>query len=154
MLLNAQQIADLIPNRYPIAWIDGVTKFVPDESITAVKNVTINEHFMHGRKDLLALPNIFLIEMLAQAASILILKSPQFAHKTAYLGGIHSARFQRSVTPGEQLEFTILLTKVRENMGVVDCTALVGDETICQAQLLFVVSPEAASPAIEAGKAD
>ncbi|MCV3296481.1 3-hydroxyacyl-ACP dehydratase FabZ [Oenococcus kitaharae] len=147
MLLNARQIADLIPNRYPIAWIDGVTKFTPDESITAVKNITVNEHFMQGRQDITAVPNILIIEMLAQAASILILKSPKFAHKTAYLGGIHSARFVRSLLPGEQVELSIELTKVRENMGVVDCTALVGTEQIASAQLLFVVSPEeTASP--------
>ncbi|MHA5109674.1 3-hydroxyacyl-ACP dehydratase FabZ [Oenococcus oeni] len=147
MLLNVQQIADLIPNRYPIAWIDGVMDFIPDQSITAFKNVTINERFIQGRKDEKVVPNIFLIEMLAQAASILILKSPKFAHKTAYLGGIHSARFKRSVEPGEKIELSILLTKVRENMGVVDCTAAVGEEEICHAQLLFVVSPE--EPAVD-----
>lgn len=145
MLMNAQQIAELIPNRYPIAWIDGVTDFVPDQSIEAFKNITINDQFMRGREDIKAVPNIFLIEMLAQAASIMILKSPKFAGKTAYLGGIHSARFKRSVLPGERLDFKITLNKVRENMGIVDCTAAVADEQLCSAQLLFVVSPAAAA---------
>ena len=39
--MNAQEIMELIPNRYPICYIDYVDELVPEEKITATKNVTI-----------------------------------------------------------------------------------------------------------------
>ncbi len=43
--MDAQAVMELIPNRYPICYIDYVEDLVLGEKITAVKNVTINESF-------------------------------------------------------------------------------------------------------------
>jgi 3-hydroxyacyl-[acyl-carrier-protein] dehydratase len=137
-ILQAAEIQALIPNRYPICYIDAVTALEPDQFIRAVKNVTINEDFFQGYVPQM-MPNTLLIETLAQAASILILKSPQFAHKTAYLGSVTKAEFLKPVVPGDVLTLEITLTKVRQNMGVVHTQALVAGEMICQAELHFVV---------------
>ena len=42
-LLTAQQVMDIIPNRYPIFFIDAVDELIPGEKIVCRKNVTINE---------------------------------------------------------------------------------------------------------------
>ena len=47
-VMDAQEIMDMIPNRYPICYIDYVDELVPGEEITATKNVTINESFFRG----------------------------------------------------------------------------------------------------------
>ena len=39
---------DLIPNRYPICYIDAVDEMEPGKSIVCTKNVTINESFFRG----------------------------------------------------------------------------------------------------------
>ena len=44
-IMDAQEIMDMIPNRYPICYIDYVDELVPGERIIATKNVTINESF-------------------------------------------------------------------------------------------------------------
>ncbi len=46
--MDAQEIMDLIPNRFPIIYIDYVDELVAGESIIATKNVTINESFFKG----------------------------------------------------------------------------------------------------------
>ena len=43
MQLNSQEIRQLIPNRYPIFFMDGVQDIQTDASISAIKNVTVNE---------------------------------------------------------------------------------------------------------------
>ncbi|WP_308302226.1 hypothetical protein, partial [Vibrio parahaemolyticus] len=63
------------------------------------------------------MPPTLIIETLAQAASILILKSPKFAGKTAYLGSISKADFSAQVPTGSVLTLAIKMVKVRENMG-------------------------------------
>ncbi len=57
------------------------------------------------------MPGVLIIETLAQAASILILKSPHFYKKTAYLGAIHKARFRQMVRPGDVLKLNVVMKK-------------------------------------------
>jgi 3-hydroxyacyl-[acyl-carrier-protein] dehydratase len=86
------------------------------------------------------MPGVLIIETLAQAASILILKSPEFLGKTAYLGAIHQAKFRRVVRPGDVLKLNIKLIKKRENMGIVATKAMVAGKVACAAELMFVVA--------------
>lgn len=139
--MDAQEIMELIPNRYPICYIDYVDEMVPNKQIVATKNVTINESFFRGHfPNNPVMPGVLIIEALAQAASILILKSPQFYKQTAYLGGIHNARFRRMVKPGDILKLKIEMKKVRSKMGIVDAQALVNDQVACHAELVFIVA--------------
>lgn len=139
--MTAQEIMDLIPNRYPICYIDYVDDMVPEKEITATKNVTINESFFRGHfPNNPVMPGVLIIETLAQAASILILKSPQFYRKTAYLGAIHKAKFRTMVRPGDVLKLHIEMKKVRSKMGIVDATASVNGKTACSAELVFIVA--------------
>ena len=46
--LQVQEIMALLPHRYPFLLIDKVIDYTPGESLTAVKNVTINEPIFTG----------------------------------------------------------------------------------------------------------
>lgn len=85
------------------------------------------------------MPGVLIIESLAQAASILILKSEEFAGKTAYLGAINNAKFRQIVRPGDVLKLHVEMIKKKRNMGVVETFATVGEKKVCQAQLTFIV---------------
>ncbi len=140
-LMTAQEVMDLIPNRYPICYIDYVDSMVPGESIVATKNVTINESFFRGHfPGNPVMPGVLIIETLAQAASVLILKSPEFYKKTAYLGAIHKGKFRRMVKPGDVMKLHIKMLKKRKQMGIVDAVATVDDKKVCSAQLVFIVA--------------
>ena len=72
-VLTTTEIMDLIPNRYPILYMDYVDEMTPGESLIATKNVTINEQFFQGHfPGNPVMPGVLIIESLAQAASILI----------------------------------------------------------------------------------
>jgi 3-hydroxyacyl-[acyl-carrier-protein] dehydratase len=47
-ILDATQIMELLPHRYPFLYIDRVIDYELGKSITAVKNVSINEPFFQG----------------------------------------------------------------------------------------------------------
>ena len=137
--LDTSTIQTLIPNRYPLFYIDRVTELVPDESIVAEKYVSVAEdHLVAYLPGELTMP-----PTLAQAASILILKSPKFAGKTAYLASIGKTEFLKPVPTGSVLTLAVKMGKVRANMGVVTTTASIGEELVCHAELHFVVEANA-----------
>ena len=71
-LLSAQEVMDIIPNRYPIFFIDKVEELTPGEHIVCYKNVTINEPFFQGHfPGEPVMPGVLIVEALAQAGSIL-----------------------------------------------------------------------------------
>ncbi|GAW99740.1 3-hydroxyacyl-ACP dehydratase FabZ [Secundilactobacillus mixtipabuli] len=143
MQLTSQEIQELIPNRFPIFYMDGVKELNAGESITAIKNVTADESFVNGFcPGEYVMPPALIVESLAQAASILILKSPAFAHKTAYLGGVPKAEFLQAVHAADQLELRVQMKKQRDNMGVVSCQAVVNEGVVLTAELMFIVEPE------------
>ena len=47
-VLTIVEIEQLLPHRYPFLLVDRVLSYTPDVSITAIKNVTINEPFFQG----------------------------------------------------------------------------------------------------------
>src|SRR5699024_41542 len=99
--LNVTEVMDSIPNRYPIIYIDYVDSIEPGKKIIATKNVTINEDFFQGHfPGNPVMPGVLILETLAQAGSILILKSEEFLGHTAYIGGINKAKFRQKVVPG------------------------------------------------------
>ena len=141
--LDTVEIMNLIPNRYPILFVDYVDDLVPDESLVATKNVTINEEYFQGHfPGNPVMPGVLIIETMAQAASILILSSPKFAHKTAYMTGIDHAKFKRMVKPGDVMKIKVTFGTLRANMGTVDVTTYVDDQLTTSAQLMFVVSDD------------
>lgn len=140
-IMDAQEIMDMIPNRYPICYIDYVDELTPGKSVIATKNVTINESFFRGHfPNNPVMPGVLIIETLAQAASILILKSPEFEGKTAYLGSVKNAKFRKVVRPGDVLKLHIEMVKKKENMGIVETQAIVNGKKACTAELMFVVA--------------
>ena len=75
-ILEIQEIMALLPHRYPFLMIDRVLDFTPGESLTAIKNVTINEPIFTGHFPTMPIfPGVLILEALAQATGILGFKT-------------------------------------------------------------------------------
>ncbi|MGI1803626.1 3-hydroxyacyl-ACP dehydratase FabZ [Limosilactobacillus reuteri] len=138
--MNAQEIMELIPNRYPICYIDYVNELVPEEKITATKNVTINESFFRDHfPQNPVLPGGLIVESLAQTGAVALLSQEEFRGKTAYFGGIRSAEFRKVVRPGDTLRLEVNLEKVHKTIGIGKGIATVDGKKACTAELTFMI---------------
>lgn len=138
--MNIAEIQDLIPNRYPIYFIDKVTEMIPGEHVTAIKNVTINEEFFQGHfPGEPVMPGVLILESLAQAGSIPLLKLDRFKSQTAYLGGINKVKFRKKVVPGDVLELKVDIVKLKEYAGIGKGVAYVDGKKVCEAELTFII---------------
>src|SRR5512147_595354 len=119
MIMDIEQVMQYLPHRYPFLLIDKVIELELGKSITAIKNVTMNEPFFTGHfPGAPVMPGVLILEALAQAAALLAIMSlgPDEAGKLTYLMGIDGARFRRPVVPGDRLELHVEVTK---NKGAV-----------------------------------
>ena len=137
---DIRKILDTLPHRYPFILVDKVISLVPNEKITAIKNVTINEEFFVGHfPNYPVMPGVLIIEALAQTAGILSFKS---MNETAddntlyFFVGIDNCRFKKPVLPGDVLNLNVSIEKVRGGVWKYNAIATVEDNTCAQAELM------------------
>ncbi|MEQ1662211.1 MAG: 3-hydroxyacyl-ACP dehydratase FabZ [Thiobacillus sp.] len=140
MIMDIAEVMQYLPHRYPFLLIDRVTELELGKSITAIKNVTINEPFFPGHfPGTPVMPGVLILEAMAQAAALLSFKTKQYAPEDigiVYFAGIDSARFKKPVTPGDQL--TLKVEIVREMRGIWKYTgrAEVDGALVAEAELM------------------
>jgi 3-hydroxyacyl-[acyl-carrier-protein] dehydratase len=137
--LQIQEIMALLPHRYPFLLIDRVLDFTPGESLTALKNVTINEPIFTGHfPGMPIFPGVLILEALAQATGILGFKTvTERVENELYLfAAIDEARFKKPVLPGDTMILEVKFLKERRNMWKFYGEAKVEGQIVCSAELM------------------
>ncbi|MFV8784767.1 3-hydroxyacyl-ACP dehydratase FabZ [Aerococcus urinaeequi] len=141
-VLTAMQVQEIIPNRFPISFVDRVDEIIPGEKVVARKNVTINEEFFVGHfPGNPVMPGVLQVETMAQVGSIPLLSQPDFKNKIAYLAGLNNVKFRKNVVPGDVLEITVEIVKLKKRMGIGKGTIRNEYGEICsEAEMTFIIS--------------
>lgn len=140
MQYNSNQIAEILPHRYPFALVDRIIDGEPGQWAKGIKCVSVNEQIFCGHfPQAHIMPGVLILEAMAQVGAVAILSLPENRGKIALFGGVKSARFKRQVTPGDVLEMECVLTKRRGPVGIGECRATVNGEVACTAELTFAV---------------
>jgi UDP-3-O-[3-hydroxymyristoyl] N-acetylglucosamine deacetylase/3-hydroxyacyl-[acyl-carrier-protein] dehydratase len=137
-MMYIEDIKKALPHRYPFLLVDRILSVVPGESIIGIKNVTANEEFFNGHfPDKPVMPGVLVVEAMAQVAGVLFLSEPQNEGKVPFFCGIDKVRFRKPVVPGDRLEFSIKVLKVRGNTGKVAAETRVDGELLAGGELMF-----------------
>nr|WP_279099876.1 3-hydroxyacyl-ACP dehydratase FabZ [Aerococcus urinaeequi] len=141
-VLTAMQVQEIIPNRFPISFVDRVDEIIPGEKVIARKNVTINEEFFVGHfPGNPVMPGVLQVETMAQVGSIPLLSQPDFKNKIAYLAGLNNVKFRKNVVPGDVLEITVEIVKLKKRMGIGKGTIRNEYGEVCsEAEMTFIIS--------------
>lgn len=138
--LDIHEVLKHLPHRYPFLLIDRVLGYEPDQSLTAIKNVTVNEPFFQGHfPHRPVMPGVLILEAMAQASAILSFKSLGVLpdrESVYYFVGIDKARFKRPVEPGDQLHLDTRLLRKMKGIWLFECEAHVGAELAASAELM------------------
>lgn len=117
--LDVRRVMAALPHRYPMLLVDRVERVVPDQSITAIKAVSMNEGFFQGHfPGRPIMPGVLIVEALAQAAGVLAVESLGLANsgKLVYFMAIEGAKFRAPVEPGCLLQLDVEFIQKRASV--------------------------------------
>ena len=139
--LNSNEIADILPHRYPFALVDRITDGESGVWAKGIKCVSVGEPFFCGHfPQKHVMPGVLILEALAQVGAVAILSLPENKGKLAFFGGIKNARFKRQVVPGDVLELRCELTRQVGSVGFGKAEARVNGKLAAQGELTFAVA--------------
>jgi 3-hydroxyacyl-[acyl-carrier-protein] dehydratase len=138
--LDINQIQQILPHRYPFLLIDRITALETGKRVTAIKSVTMNEPYFAGHfPGHPVMPGVLVVEAMAQAGGLLIMREFKTNSKLVLFTGIDKCKFRKQVTPGDQLRIEVEVLAFRRNVGRMQGAAYVGDKLACEAELSCVV---------------
>ena len=140
--MDVQEIRRLLPHRFPFLLVDRVIGFVPEQSLRAYKNTTVNEQFFEGHfPGHPVMPGVLIVEALAQAAALLAFKSVGLTQEeqVVYLMGLDAVRFRRPVVPGDRIDLDVSVLKRKGKIWKMRGEAKVDGQVACEVELLATV---------------
>ena len=153
--LDINQIKQYLPHRYPLLLVDRVLDWESGKSITAIKNVTINEEFFNGHfPHKPVMPGVLMIEALAQTAALLSFLTMGVKpddSSVVYFIGIDAARFKRPVEPGDQLKMEVQIVRTARGIWKYKASASVDGQLAVEAELMCTMrnATDASQPAVQ-----
>ena len=141
LTMDIHEVMRRLPHRYPFLLVDRVLECRPGESIRALKNVSVNEHFFPGHfPHRPVLPGVIILEALAQAAGVLAFVTAGVYPddgRPMYFVGIDKARFRRPVEPGDQLVLKATLERSLRGIWKFSAIAEVDGEEAASAEIMI-----------------
>lgn len=143
--MYVEEIRRFLPHRYPFLLVDRVLECIPGESLTAIKNISVNEPQFTGHfPDVAIMPGVLIIEALAQATGLLGFRTMSEEPRTDVLYmlvGVDNVRFKRQVVPGDQLTLKVKLERRSKVVWKFSCVATVDGELVTSADMLCAAKP-------------
>jgi 3-hydroxyacyl-[acyl-carrier-protein] dehydratase len=142
-VLDRAGIEEILPHRDPFLLLDEVLELEPGVRVVARKRVREDEWYLTGHfPGRPIMPGVLIVEAMAQTGAVAVLADEANRGKLALFAGIDDVRFKRIVEPGEELELTCELERVRGPIGRGKATATVDGELAARGTLTFAVTDE------------
>ncbi|HOY49407.1 MAG TPA: bifunctional UDP-3-O-[3-hydroxymyristoyl] N-acetylglucosamine deacetylase/3-hydroxyacyl-ACP dehydratase [Flavobacteriales bacterium] len=137
-VMDINKISGILKHRYPFLMIDKVI-YLDNESVAAVKNVTVNEPYFQGHfPGNPIMPGVLQVEAMVQTGGILVLNTvPDPENYWTYFIGIENFRFRKMVLPGDTLVIQCdLLAPIKRGIAKMSGRAFVGNTLVCEGTMI------------------
>ncbi len=135
-----EEIALLLPQQPPFLFVDAAE--VHDQVIKAQYHIRGDEAFLEGHfKDQPVFPATIVFEALGQAACLWLLHTqgaPADAKNDVVFASMEEAHFHRRAKPGETLEMTVEIDRLRPPLAIFSGTVAVGGQRVAEVRRLIL----------------
>ena len=136
-------IIKILPHRYPFILVDKIEIIKPGESLTALKNVTINEPFFQGHfPGNPIMPGVLQIEGMAQTAAVICMLAHNInedVNLNIFFMTIDKARFRKPVIPGDIIYYYLKKNRQRSSVWKYKGEAYVQGSLIAEAEISAMI---------------
>ncbi len=144
--MNAAEIEAIIPHRPPFRFVDEIVELEPGVRAVGRLAITGEEWFLPGHfPGNPIVPGVIMVEACAQVAAVCALTHPDHQGKFGVFAAIDDTRFTRIVRPGDVLDMTIVMERLRMRLGRCSAAIAVDGEPAVKATLTFGLLAEAPS---------
>ncbi len=140
-MIPIEDIAKLLPHRFPFLLVDRVIEFIPNDRLVALKNVSCNEQFFQGHfPEWKIMPGVLLIEAIAQTGALYLSQSiPDWSRKFVVLSKVDKTKFKRMVVPGDQLRLEAQFIKAKGRICHMKGRATVDGELAVETEIFATI---------------
>lgn len=141
--LDIGRVMAALPHRYPMLLVDRVEELILDQSIIAIKAVSMNEGFFQGHfPGRPIMPGVLIVEAMAQAAGILAVESLGLAGsgKLVYFMAIDGAKFRKPVEPGVLLKLHVEFVQKRSSVCKFNGKAMIDGVLAAEASFTAMIA--------------
>ena len=137
--LNALELQDFQPNRYPCLMLDYVAEVVPGVYAKGYKNLTNNEwYFPVHFVDRPNMPGALQLEALAQLLTVAITTLPNLKGSITHALS-HSVRFRREIIPGDRLDLEVKVLSWEKGICKGEGKGRVQGKLACEAEMVIAI---------------
>jgi 3-hydroxyacyl-[acyl-carrier-protein] dehydratase len=141
--LDRAGIEAIIPHRAPFLLVDEIAELEPGVHARGRYRVPEDAWYLRGHfPGRPIMPGVLQVEALAQVGAVCGLAHPDYAGRLALFAGIDDVRFRRIVVPGDVLELSCRITRLRGPIGRAEAEASVDGEPACRGVLTFALGQE------------
>lgn len=139
-MMGIKEIREILPHRYPFLLVDRIEEIEEGKSVRGYKNVSANEQFFQGHfPQEPVMPGVLILEAIAQVGAVALLSKEEFKGKIPLFAGADKVRFRQKVVPGDKLELSCEIIKLRGPIGVGKGIAKVDGKKVCEAEIMFAI---------------
>lgn len=137
--LDAVELLQYQPNRYPFLLIDRVTEVVPGKYAKGYKNITNNEWYIpaHFPGDP-NMPGCLQVEAMAQMLTVAILTTDGMEGKIVH-GYRHAGTFHQEVKPGDRLDMRATILSFKRGLCYGQVKGYIADELACELESTIII---------------
>jgi 3-hydroxyacyl-[acyl-carrier-protein] dehydratase len=141
--LDVRRVMAALPHRYPMLLVEPGESRAPDNGITPIKAVKLNEPFFQGHfPGRPIMPGALIVEALAQAAGVLAVEALGLAGsgKLVYFMAIEGAKFRQPVEPGVLLKLEVEFVQKRASVCKFSGRASVDGKVAAEASFTAMIA--------------
>ena len=139
-----EDIAKILPHRYPFLLVDRTTKMDLLYMVVFMKSLSINEPFFQGHyPGNPVMPGVLIIEAMAQVGGVLARLSVSGALEkegAIFFMAIDKVKFRKPVLPGDQIIFELVPLRTGSKIWKMAGKAFVNDKLVTEAELLATIA--------------
>jgi 3-hydroxyacyl-[acyl-carrier-protein] dehydratase len=138
---TAQDIAHILPHRYPFLFIDQVAEFVPGQRIAVIKHFSIDDQISQRNPFGLAMiPTGVVVELVTQVGAVLVMERPEMAGKIAMILNIPSARMIKPIEAGDTVRVEAEVVRMKAKFGELRGSIFRQGELVAEGQMRFGIA--------------